>query len=305
MLEKLCGIANLIPLVRGRTTTPQFNFYVSGNKVEVSSAQIEIDASYESKDELLLFETKIGIPSSFNIKQLFYPYRTFMEKKHIRNFFFCFIPDGKYYNFWEYAFDKSNDFNSICLLRHRVYQIHVTKVVPVSDYQNISPSPKLINIPQADDVNKIMLFPFMVSEGHDTAKKMVEAFAFDIRQSSYYRQAAEILCLVKREKMVYKITTKGEALILLPSKEKSNYMCRLLLDFPVLNEIYLAVTVEKRRFSRDDIIHLITSKSHITGATVRRRAQTVVAWFRWIKNNVGLVNVELDGTIVPQQQAKL
>jgi hypothetical protein len=40
-----------------------------------------------------------------------------------------------------------------------------------------------IDIPQADDVNKIMLFPFMVSEGYDTAKKMVEAFAFDIRQS--------------------------------------------------------------------------------------------------------------------------
>ncbi len=145
----------------------------------------------------------------------------------------------------------------------------------------------------------------MVSEGYDSAKKMVEAFAFDIRQSSYYRQAAEILGLVRREKALYKITPKGKSLILLSSKERSNYMCRLLLDFPVLNEIFLSVTAENKKFSRNDIIHLLKSKSHITGATLRRRTQTIVAWFRWIKNNVGLVNVERDGTIVPQQQVKL
>lgn len=305
LLEKLCGIENLIPSVRGRTTTPHFEFYVSNKKVEVSGAQIEIDASYESKDELIIFEAKIGIPSSFSIKQLFYPYRTFMEKKHVRNFFFCFIPDGKYYVFWEYTFDKYDDFNSIRMLRHKVYQIGVSKVVPVSVYQNISPSPKLIYIPQADDVNKIMLFPFMVSEGNDTAKKMVEAFAFDIRQSSYYRQAAEILGLIKKEKGIYRITPKGESLILLSATEKSNYMCRLLLDFPILNEIFLVVTAEMRRFSRQDIIQLLKTKSQITGSTLRRRTQTVVAWFRWIKNNVGLIDVERDGTIIPQQQTNL
>jgi hypothetical protein len=76
-------------------------------------------------------------------------------------------------------------------------------------------------------------------------------------------------------------------------------MCRLLLNFPVLNEIFLGVTAENKNFSRDDIVNLLKSKSHITGATLWRRTQTVVAWFRWIKNNVGLVNVEKDGTIVP------
>ncbi len=145
----------------------------------------------------------------------------------------------------------------------------------------------------------------MVSEGYDTAKKMVEAFAFDIILSSYYRQAAEILGLVRRDKALYKITPKGESLILLSAKEKSNYMCRLLLDFPILNEIFVSVTAEKKIFSRQDIINLLRLKSHITGDTLKRRTQTIVAWFRWIKNNVGLVNVECDGTIGPQKQLKL
>ena len=230
---------------------------MSDNKIAVNNAQIEIDASYESKDELLIFEAKLGLPSSFSIKQLYYPYRTFMEKKNVRNFFFCFIPDGKYYIFSEYGFEKFDNFNSIRMLRHKEYQIHVSRVMPVENYQNISPISSLIDIPQADDVNKIMLFPFMVSEGYDTAKKMVEAFAFDIRQSSYYRQAAEILGLIKRDKTKYKITPKGEALILLDSKEKANYMCRLLLNFPVLNEIFLGVTAENKNYSREDIVNLL------------------------------------------------
>jgi len=69
LLERLCNVSNLTPSVRGRTTTPEFDFYVSDNKVRVNRAQIEIDASYESKDELLIFEAKIA-PSSFSIKQL-------------------------------------------------------------------------------------------------------------------------------------------------------------------------------------------------------------------------------------------
>ncbi|MFI5405571.1 MAG: type II restriction enzyme [Nitrososphaerales archaeon] len=305
LLERLCNVSNLTPSVRGRTTTPEFDFFVSDYKVKVNRAQIEVDASYESANELLIFEAKIGQPSSFSIKQLYYPYRTFMKKKKVRNFFFCFIPDVRAYIFWEYGFDRYDDFNSIRLLRYKTYQIHVSKVVPVRVYQNISPTPKLIDIPQADDVNKIMLFPFMVSEGYDTAKKMVEAFAFDIRQSSYYRQAAELLGLVVREKGIYKITSKGESLLVLSSKDKSNFMCRLLLEFPILNEIYLGVTAENKKFLREDIMKLLRLKSHIRGDTLRRRTQTVVAWFRWIKNNVGLINVEKGGTIAPQQQAQI
>jgi hypothetical protein len=302
LLQKLCGFTNLIPSVRGRTTTQQFDFLVSGTQLQVNNAQIEIDASYESKEQLLLFEAKIGIPSSFSIKQLYYPYRKFTERKQVRCFFFCFIPSDKYYVFWEYGFDKLDDYNSIRLLKYKIYQIRISTRIPIMDSSSVKPSIALIDIPQADDVNKIVLFPFMVSEGYNTAKKMVEAFAFDVRQSSYYRQAAEILGLVRRDKSIYKITPKGESLIQLNSKARPSYMCRLLLDFPILNEIFLGVTVENKNFSRGDIVNLLKSKSHLTGATLWRRTQTIIAWFRWIKNNVGLVNVQSNGTIYPITQ---
>ena len=115
----------------------------------------------------------------------------------------------------------------------------------------------------------------------------------------------KLLGLVVREKGIYKITSKGESLLVLSSKDKSNFMCRLLLEFPILNEIYLGVTAENKKFLREDIMKLLRLKSHIRGDTLRRRTQTVVAWFRWIKNNVGLINVEKGGTIAPQQQAQI
>lgn len=88
-------------------------------------------------------------------------------------------------------------------------------------------------------------------------------------------------------------------MIQLDSKARPNYMCRLLLEFPLLNEIFLGVTVQKKRFSRQDVVNLLKSKSNITGATLLRRTQTIIAWFRWIKNNVGLLHVQLDGTVCP------
>ena len=58
------------------------------------------------RDQIIIFEAKIGKPDSFNIRQLYYPFRTFYgKKKIIRNFFFYLIPNEKIYLFWEYIFD--------------------------------------------------------------------------------------------------------------------------------------------------------------------------------------------------------
>jgi hypothetical protein len=98
----------------------------------------------------------------------------------------------------------------INLIQCKQYQIKVSNVISVKNYQNISPIENKINIPQADDVNKIIQFPLRVFEGYDTSQKMIDAFGFVKRQSSYYRQAAEILGLVEQDKNRYKLTDRGE-----------------------------------------------------------------------------------------------
>jgi hypothetical protein len=40
----------------------------------------------------------------------------------------------------------------------------------------------------------------------------------------------------------------------------------------------------------------------IIRSTLGRRAQTIVSWFKWIRNNIGLVNVDASGNISIQKQ---
>jgi hypothetical protein len=57
--------------------------------------------------------------------------------------------------------------------------------------------------------------------------------------------------------------------------------------------------------SKNDIIELLKEKSNITGSTLNRRTQTIIAWFKWIRNNVGLVEVDYYGNISIAKQLKL
>ncbi|MGI9012272.1 MAG: type II restriction enzyme [Nitrososphaeraceae archaeon] len=309
LLEKLCQTNNLILTFRGRRTTPKFSFKVNSlsNTINIENAQIEIDCTFETLDQIIIFEAKIGNPDSFNIRQLYYPFRTFYgKKKPIRNFFFYLIPEEKIYLFWEYVFDPYDEFNSIKLVDSKKYKVKLSNN-PISpkSYQKIQPIEKKQNIPQADDINKIIEFPLRVFEGYDTSVKMINAFGFVKRQSSYYRQAAELLGLVVLDNNKYKLTQKGEEFLKLPAERKANYVCKLLLEFPIINEIFLLISIDRTKIiTRNDIIELLKKKSHITGSTLKRRTQTIVSWFKWIRNNVGLVEIDYYGNISIAKQLK-
>jgi hypothetical protein len=308
LLHKLSGEDNLVRAFYGRRVTPKFTFDVNTSRIEVNKAQIEVDALYESSKQILLFEAKIGIPSSFSIRQIYYPYRTFCvkSKKPIRNFIFYFKPKLRIYLFWEYEFDPNDSFDSIRLIQCKQYQIVVLRSLSVKGYQNIKPLSGKAKIPQADDVNKIIQFPLRVFDGYDTAKRMVDAFGFVNRQSSYYRHASEILGLVTVDKNNrFKLTDKGEEYLRLSAEKKSNFICRLLLEFPIINEIFIQISSDTNKvISKQDIIELLKRKSNLTGSTLGRRAQTIVSWFKWIRNNLGIVDVSKEGSIRIARQMK-
>lgn len=305
LISEFSGLSNLHLSFRGRRTTPKFTFDVSGSVIEVNSAQIEVDAVYENIDRIVSVEAKIGIPNSFSIRQIYYPFRTLHTKKPVKNFFFCFEPNEKLYLLWEYEFKPESSFESIKLLNSKQYEVKLTDIVSVEEYQNVKPIIKL-DIPQADDVNKIIQFPFRVFEGYDTSEKMIDAFSFVRRQSSYYRQAAEILGLVRLDRNRYKLTDIGERYLKLPEKDKANFICKLLLEFPIMHEIFLQISIDHyKHFGKQDVTEMLRQKSHLTGSTLGRRAQTIISWFKWIRNNLGIVEVDKDCNISIARQMKI
>ena len=50
---------------------------------------------------------------------------------------------------------------------------------------------------------------------------------------------------------------------------------------------------------------LLKKKSPLTGSTLGRRAQTIISWFKWIRNNLGIVEVNDNGEIRISRQTKL
>ena len=299
LLEKVCNASNLVLSFRGRRTTPSFEFRLDNIRapIKVSHAQIEIDSVYEDDDQIIIFEAKINIPDSFSIRQLYYPYRSLFGKKRIRTFLFCLLPKTKEYLFWEFSFRSFENFNSITLLSSKKYKIQLSNPLSIKKYQDIQ-AKNTLNIPQADDINKIIQFPLRVSQGFDTAEKMINVFGFVKRQSSYYRQASEILGLVSVNKNRYSVTRRGEEFLTLSPEKRSNFICKLLLEFPIINEIFLQISIDQNKtVTKQDIIELLERKSHITGSTLSRRTQTIVSWFKWIRNNIGLVEVDSLGNI--------
>jgi hypothetical protein len=92
--------------------------------------------------------------------------------------------------FWEYEFNPSDNFESINLIQCKQYQVKVSKVPSIKQFRNV-PVRKGIDIPQADDVNKIIQFPVKVFEGYDSAKKMRGIFGVVARQITYYGHTSE------------------------------------------------------------------------------------------------------------------
>jgi hypothetical protein len=165
-------------------------------------------------------------------------------------------------------------------------------------FQNVSPVKEKIKIPQADKIEKIIQFPLRIAEGYDTSEKIMEVFGFTIRQSSYYRHATEILGLVVNDRYTYKLTDKGEEYLKLPAGKKSSFICRLILEFPIINSIFLEVSSDPRKvITEQDIIQLLKRRSDITGDTLFRRTRTIISWFKWIRNNLGIVEVDTEGNI--------
>jgi hypothetical protein len=174
----------------------------------------------------------------------------------------------------------------------------VSKSLSAKQFQNVSPVKEKTKIPQADKIEKIIQFPPRIAEGYDTSGKMRGVFGFTLRQSSYYRHAAEILGLVRNDRNRYKLTNKGEEYLKLPAKKKSSFICKMILEFPIINSLFLEVSSDPRKvITRQDIVRLLKRRSDLTGDTLFRRTRTIISWFKWIRNNLGIVEVDAEGNI--------
>jgi hypothetical protein len=293
-IEEIIDKGALYPSIRGRERSREFSFKINKTKLDVKGVQIEVDSGFEGKDCIVLVEAKNNRSEDFLIRQLFYPYRNFRlvsPDKKIIPVFFTYSVDDRIFNFWVYEFTDQNDYNSIKLVGTHSYKILEREEIKLSDIKpgGLAVDTKLV--PQANDLDKVIELVFKVSEGLTNYIKIARYFEFDLRQSSYYRQAAEALGLVFTENREYKLTKTGKQLVGLPAQERNIFFANIVMDFKLVREL-MALLSKKGNISKADFVKVIADNSNLSGSTIPRRADSLMAWFAWIADTLNVINYD-------------
>lgn len=312
LVGQAVGHETLWPGFRSRKFSPQFSFHIDGSEELVASGvQVDFDACYETAHEMIHIEAKTGrtLPSSFNIRQLYFPYRCLREwvpEKQTREFLFFYSQSMDTYHFWEYTFNDANDYESIALMEIKSYRI-LPPPVPKHLSELDAPLSARSRIPnQADSVRKIEAFPFYVSEGFDDRFALAKVYDFEPRQSDYYGLAAESLGLVELIAGRYHLTETGKKYVWLDDAERQELLCTRMLTVPLIRLVITRLEKDGR-VTFDNVIQMVNReldrqsrrvKGEESKTMGKRRAQTVIAWFRWLGETTGEFVVTRDRNIV-------
>jgi hypothetical protein len=111
------------PLMGGRHRIDT-SFNHGDKEIKVKGVQYETDSAYETKNKILICEGKAEHSSSFNIRQLYFPYREVLRVTGGKKEVVClFIHNFKgLIHIWKYKFTDMNRMDSITLYGHYVYK---------------------------------------------------------------------------------------------------------------------------------------------------------------------------------------
>jgi len=114
------------PLLNGRHRC-NMEMKIGAKSLTISGVQYETDGCYESRNKVLLIEGKSSptMIDSFNIRQLYFPYREVLKVALKKEIVSLFIHDYKgTIHIWKYSFADCNQFDSIKLEGHYMYKFN-------------------------------------------------------------------------------------------------------------------------------------------------------------------------------------
>jgi len=284
----------------GKVVMGAFDFSVrrgSGDSVEFSASntQIEIDAIFENATEMLVMEAKIGRPSDFNIRQLYFPFRHYQNrtKKTIRPI--LMIYSKGVFEFIEYRFTDIYDMSSFEIIGTRVFAV----LAPDSNLQRLreialapahfSPS-ESTTFPQANDFYKVIELVKFSKRKTVTSEQIRRHLGVVERQVNYYIQAAAYLGLVEKTTDGVRATALARDLLSAKARERDFELASLLVQIPTIGKCFLFAIENGRLPSIEEAAVELADQKDLMGindTTKRRRLSTAISWTKWILSRVG------------------
>ena len=284
----------------GRMSTGVFDYKIDTERhavreIHVNNAQCEIDGGFENEESVVILEAKNVVHADFNVRQLYYPYRLWLNRieKPIRLVFSIY--SNQIFRLFEYRFEDPNDFSSIALVATKNYSLQDTEIdnddllrvrnntpVTTDDSQSANETPFI----QANSVDRVISLLENLYVQPMTRAEIAELMAFQERQSDYYYNAGRYLGLFERaienDRRVVRLTPMGRMVYALPYKERQLKLVHLMLEHRILAEGF-DYTIEHGELPTVSDIAARMRDLQVCGESqINRRASSVVSWLKWI-----------------------
>jgi hypothetical protein len=297
---------DLVSTTCGRMSSGAFDFAITNSisntpcHIQVNNSQLEIDAAYEGVKGLALFEAKRDLSNDFLVRQLYYPFRLWQTRitKPVRSLFLVY--SNSIYRLYEYSFQDPHNYCSLVLVNQKNYSIEDTDI-EITDIQAVLKRAIMVQesqipFPQADSFERIINICELLNERELSRNSITAQYAFDVRQTNYYTDAARYLGLLEKRNdggmPVYRLSEKGKQILNLNYKKRQLAYCDLIVVHKVFGDVLRKCLENGNMPEMDDIIQIMrASNLYNVGSdnTFERRSSTVKGWLNWI---LGLVNVE-------------
>ncbi len=291
--------SEVLPGIFGRLSTDKMYFTIegigarSGRRIPIScdGIQIEIDASYESPESMLIIEAKNCLLEDFNLRQLYFPWRYLKDKisKVIRPMFI--MRSNEIISVCEYEFMEASEIDSIRLVSANRYSFAETEITTtdLSDVLHSIRRPLKANgktFPQADGIDLVIDLCERLRDSSADADDIAERLNYVHRQGQYYVGAADFLGLVEKQgRSDYLLTKDGLRIFNLPYKKRQLEIAKRFLQYRVFARCLdfsfkmaeLPGIAQVAKWIKED-------GWPMNETTAYRRASTVVGWVRWLIN---------------------
>lgn len=287
--------------ISGRRRTPNFDFEIDMMDkpvtLSVKGAQIEVDAGFESETEVLLIEAKNKEIVDFNIRQLYFPFRTIAPQvtKKLRNF--VLSRTGRNLIFREYEFSSLESFSSIKEIDSFEVELYsdikpsrAGELLEVAQWAIDSPSIALSTFPQANSISKVFETVRILADYPRSISELSFTFQFDERQAKYYLDAAVYLGLAVRPSgrgphVNWKASSLALKIFSIESVKRDLELAKLILSCTPF-AIAFAASLDKSAVPDfETIAYLVKDEpefDELSWSTTLRRSSTIRAWLEWI-----------------------
>lgn len=255
--------------------------------LQVRNPQIEVDGGYEGYKNIVLIEAKNTLVSQFNLRQLYFPYRTWKEKskKSIRTVFATF-DNGEVY-LHEYVFPEYDVFSGMRTrsVRYQISDELISKdrVELLLKNTYVRPNGSRVSFPQANAIFRIIsLIEYLALKGEATRQEISDDYGFHIRQSGYYGEAVEYLGFAEKIRGGFKTNQSGKYFANSPVRLRNLLIITSLCKKSVFRETLELCMLWDRVPEEYEVIEIIRKNvPDINYTTATRRASTVRSWMKW------------------------